>query len=103
MLENHRLTLRHNYVGAYDETGLSRFVGGFDFENQQYQFESTQNSTALELSSRFGDNWFDEFRFVYIRIRDNRDPQGQLFPEVTLQFPTNRSVGLGVGGIEQAN
>ena len=103
MLENHRLTLRHNYVDAYNETGLTRFNNSFDFANQQYRFESTQNSTSLELSSRFGDSWFNEFRFVYTRIRDNRDPQGQLFPAVTIQLPNAGGVGMGVGGIEQAN
>lgn len=102
MLDNHRLTLRHNYVDAYEETGLSRFAGGFDFENQQYQFESQQNSTSLEVNSNLGSSLFNEFRFVYTRIRDNRDPNGELFPEVNLQL-NNGSVGLGVGGIEQAN
>ena len=103
LMENHRLTLRHNYVNAYEETGLSRFNGGFDFENRQYQFQSTQNSTSLELSSRFGDSWFNEFRFVYTRIRDNRDPNGQLFPAVNLQLQDVGGVGLGVGSVQQAN
>ena len=103
MLDNHRLTLRHNYVNAYNETGLTRFNSAFDFANQQYRFESVQNSTSLELSSRFGDSWFNEFRFVYTRIRDNRDPEGDLFPAVTVQLPGVGGVGMGVGGIEQAN
>ncbi len=103
MLENHRLTLRHNYVDAYNETGLSRFNNSYDFANQQYRFESQQNSTSLELSSTLSNSIFNEFRFVYTRIRDNRDPQGELFPAVTVQLPGAGSVGLGVGGVEQAN
>lgn len=103
MLENHRLTLRHNYVDAYNETGLTRFNNSYDFANQQYQFESQQNSTSLELSSTFGSSIFNEFRFVYTRIRDNRDPEGQLFPAVDIQLQGVGSVGLGVGGVEQAN
>jgi len=100
--ENHRVTLRHNYVDAFEETGLTRFSNAFDFQNQQYQFESRQNSTSLEVNSNFGSSLFNEFRFVYTRIRDNRDPSGDLFPAVNLQLQ-NGSVGLGVGGIEQAN
>jgi hypothetical protein len=103
MLDNHRLTLRHNYVNAFEDDGLTRFNDSFDFESQQYEFQSQQNSTSLEVNSRFSNNVFNEFRFVYTRIRDNRDPTGALFPEVSLQLPENRSIGLGVGGIEQAN
>jgi hypothetical protein len=100
--DNHRVTLRHNYVDAYEETGLTRFSNSFDFTSQQYQFESQQNSTSLEVNSTFGSSFFNEFRFVYTRIRDNRDPNGNLFPAVNLQLEDG-SVGLGVGGIEQAN
>jgi len=103
LLDNHRLTLRHNFVDAYNETGLTRFNGGFDFAKSQYRFESQQNSTSLELSSRFGNSWFNEFRFVYTRIRDNRDPEGELFPAVNIQLENAGTVGLGVGGIEQSN
>lgn len=103
MLENHRLTLRHNYVNAFEEQGLGRGFSSFDFESQLYQFESQQNSTSLEINSRFGNSFFNEFRFVYTRIRDNRDPVRDFFPEVSIQLPENRSVGLGVGGIEHAN
>ena len=103
MLEDHRLTLRHNFINAFEETGLSRFSGSFDFESQLYQFESQQNSTSLEVNSRFSNSLFNEFRFVYTRIRDNRDPVRDLFPEVSIQLPETRSVGLGVGGIEHAN
>lgn len=107
-LENHNVSLRHNYINGFNDSGIGRGFTSFDFSSQGYAFDSVQNSTALEINSRFGNRSFNEFRFVYTRIRDSRDPDEGLFPDVTIrdvptQIPGNRNVGLGVGNIEQAN
>lgn len=102
--QNHRLTLRHNYVDAIDETGISRSNNALDFSGSQYNFNSSQNSTSLKLNSTLGDNAFNEFNFVYTRIRDSRDPQSELRPEVTTQFAGgDYSIGQGIGRFDQAN
>jgi len=101
---NHQLTLRHNYVDAKDETGISRSTTGFDFSGRQWNFNSEQNSTALKLNSTLGDNTFNEFKFSYTRLRDSRDPQDALRPETTLQFGDGEAtVNQGLDRFSQAN
>ncbi len=101
---SHRLTLRHNYVDAIDETGVGRSTSSLDFASSQYNFNSTQNSTSLKLNSTFSNNAFNEFSFVYTRIRDSRDPQTELRPEVSTQFADGDfSIGQGIGRFNQAN
>ena len=99
--DNHRLTLRHNYVDAFDDSGLGRGNSFFDFGSQLYEFQSTQNSSVAQLNSTIGDNMFNEARVVYTRIRDERVPNNP-FPSVSLELG-NQTVEMGVGRFNQAN
>jgi hypothetical protein len=100
---NHRLTLRNNYVNARDDQGISRSAGSFSFGNRQYVFRSRQNSFTAQLNSTIGDDMFNEARFVYTRIRDERDVQDAAFPEVTLDLGGGDEIGAGIGRFNQAN
>jgi hypothetical protein len=101
---SHRLTLRHNYVDAIEESGVSRSTNSLDFSSSRYNFNSSQNSMSLKLNSTFGNNAFNEFNFVYTRIRDSRDPQFDLRPEVATQFADGDfSISQGIGRFNQAN
>ncbi len=100
---NHRLTLRHNYVKGTDDQGVGRGQTNFSFGNGGYTFESVQNSTVLQLNSNFGTQWFNEFRAVYTRIRDERALDGGGFPAAEVEFSADREVNVGVGRFSQAN
>ena len=100
---NHRLTARHNYVNADDDSGLGRGRNSFDFANRQYVFNSVQNSSTLQLNSTIGDNMFNEARVVYTRIRDQRDVQDSLWPDTEINLNGTQSVNMGIGRFNQAN
>ncbi|PEN09300.1 hypothetical protein CRI93_00795 [Longimonas halophila] len=100
---NHRLTARHNYVNAGDDSGLGRGRNSFDFANRQYVFNSVQNSSTLQLNSTIGDNMFNEARVVYTRIRDERDVQDLLWPDTQIDLNGTQSVNMGIGRFNQAN
>ena len=101
--DSHRLTLRNNYVNARDDSGISRGQTNFDFANRQYVFRSLQNSTTAELNSTISNNMSNEARFVYTRIRDERDVQDTAFPEVQLSLGSDLTSSMGIGRFNQAN
>lgn len=83
---NHQLTLRHNYVNAFDDN-ISRSNSLFRFGNNAYTFNNTTNSTVLEFRSQFSNNYANKLIVGYSSIRDNRETLGELFPQVTINFP----------------
>jgi hypothetical protein len=101
--DNHRLTLRNNYVNATDDSGISRSEDTFSFANRQYVFRSTQNSATAQLNSTIGDNMFNEARFVYTRIRDERDVLDSAFPETVISLGSENEIIGGIDRFSQAN
>lgn len=104
--ENHRLTLRHNFVDATDEI-LGRSTGtgsssGFRFSNGAYDFANTTNSTVLQLNSVLGKNLHNEAIIAYQTIRDKRDTYGERFPTVRVNYGTSLLVA-GNENFSQAN
>ncbi len=104
--QENKFTFRYNYVDAVDEQGIGRGELSYDFENRQYNFNSTQNSFVAELNSTLSDNVFNEFRAVYTRIRDSRDVVDEPFPQVEISLPIAdefRSINAGIDRFSQAN
>lgn len=105
--DNHKLTLRHNYVNAADDDGIFRSSNSFDYSNRQYIFNSVQNSTVAELNSSFSDNLFNTARLVYTNISDERDVQSEPFPEVTINTTDANgddvTISMGIDRFSQAN
>ena len=83
---NHRLTLRHNFVDAFDDN-ISRSRDFIRFGNNAYQFNSTTNSTVAELNSRISNEISNNLIVGYTRIRESRDTRGRFFPQITVQDP----------------
>ena len=83
--ENHNLSLRHSYVGAENLEARSSGNRSIGFINGSEFFESNTNSTALELNSRFGNKFSNNFILGYTAVRDDRDPSGSPFPTVGIQ------------------
>ena len=100
--DHHRLTLRHNFVDANLDRGLTRSSSTFSLESQLYEFLSTTNSTVAELTSTLGDNLANEARLSATFVRDKRDPKAQAFPQVEV-FVDNKTVRFGVERFSQAN
>jgi len=83
--ENHNLSLRHSYVGAENLEARDSGNRSIGFLNGSEFFESNTNSTALELNSRFGNKFSNNFIVGYTAVRDDRDPFGDPFPTVGIQ------------------
>jgi outer membrane receptor protein involved in Fe transport len=95
--EKHRLTVRHNYIKAFDDN-ISRSPTLFRFENNAYRFNNTQNITVAELRSRFSNRLSNNLIVGLHKIRDFRSTNGSLFPFVeinhnsgTIQLGSERS------------
>ncbi len=100
---NHRLSLRHNYVNAEnlearesDDDDI-RFVNGSEF------FPSTTNSTALELTSTFNSNMSNKLTIGATFVRDDRDVDGDPFPYIDLEDGGLGDITLGGERFSTAN
>jgi hypothetical protein len=73
--ENNTLTLRHNFVQAFDDN-ITRSANAVRFANNGYRFNNTTNTTVAELNSRFAGGFSNKLILTYSRIRDTRDVMG---------------------------
>lgn len=73
--ENNTLTLRHNFVKAFDDN-LTRLANNIRFGNNAYKFSNITNATVLELNSRFTSGLSNKLILSYTAIRDSRDVVG---------------------------
>ncbi|RYY09774.1 MAG: hypothetical protein EOO04_37885, partial [Chitinophagaceae bacterium] len=81
--DKHRLTLRHNYINAFDDN-ISRTANSFRFGNNAYRFNNTQNITVGELRSRFNNTFTNNLIIGRHQIRDFRTTYGALFPSIEI-------------------
>ena len=92
--KNHKLMIRHQYT--YGES-LSPSVSNsrnINFYNHGVFFPSTSNTTAIELKSRFGNDYSNNLKIGYTSVVDDRDPMGDKFPGVTIE-DGNADIHLG--------
>jgi hypothetical protein len=93
--EKHRLTVRHNYIKAFDDN-ISRSPTLFRFGNNAYRFNNKQNITVAELRSRFTNQLTNNLILGLHRIRDFRQTMGELFPFIEISKGTsNNGIQLG--------
>ena len=93
--EKHRLTLRHNYIKAFDDN-ISRSATVFRFGNNAYRFNNNQNITVAELKSRFSNKLSNNLILGLHRIRDFRETYGALFPFIEIsKGASNNGIQLG--------
>ncbi|HEU5053218.1 MAG TPA: TonB-dependent receptor [Hanamia sp.] len=79
--EKNKLTLRHSYVDGSDDN-ISRSAGSITFSNGGYVFNSTTNSSVIELTSNFSSRSSNDLRVTYNRIRDARETPN--FPSLSI-------------------
>jgi hypothetical protein len=77
--ENNTLTLRHNYVKAFDDN-IGRSSNTIRFGNNAYRINNLTNSTVAELNSRFAGGFSNKLILTYTSIRDYRDTYGASGP-----------------------
>lgn len=83
--QDHKLSLRYGYTTADNLEARNSGNRNIGFINGSESFESATNSLALELNSRFGDKFANNFILGYTTVRDDRDPAGEPFPTVDIQ------------------
>ncbi|HPT12105.1 MAG TPA: carboxypeptidase regulatory-like domain-containing protein [Bacteroidales bacterium] len=90
----HKLVLRHSYTYG-ENIDNSRSANSLRFYNNGMYFPSTTNSTGLELNSVFGSNMSNKLSLGYTRVRDDRDPLGDPFPQVLINIGNSRTITFG--------
>jgi outer membrane receptor for ferrienterochelin and colicin len=83
--QDHKLSLRYGYVGADNLEARNSGNRNIGFINGSESFETVTNSLALELNSRFGNKFANNFILGFTSVRDDRDPAGEPFPTVDIQ------------------
>ncbi|MBC7914855.1 MAG: TonB-dependent receptor, partial [Pyrinomonadaceae bacterium] len=78
-----QLTARYNYIDAFDDN-ITRSQTFFNFGNNGYQFKNKQHVAVTELRTKISDKFSNNLILGYSNIRDKRDPEGTLFPSVTI-------------------
>ena len=97
----HRLSVRHNHVGATADVG-SQSNFRYRFTDNFYLFRSRTNSTVAQLNSTFG-RAFNLARVSYQRIRDRRGPRTAPFPQVTIDLEGGEEMRFGSEQFSTAN
>jgi hypothetical protein len=104
--DKHQLTLRHNYVKA-EQNELARSQTVLEFSGNGFTTDYTNNSTILEVNSRFTPNISNRFIAGYTSVDDNRDVSAQnkqgLFPHLDINLGSNRIIRAGGQRSSQGN
>ncbi len=99
----HKLSIRHSYLKAENLEARNSSAGSINFINGSEFFNSTTNSTAIELSSLFSSNVSNKLTVGIKFVRDDRDPFGQDFPTVFIEDGDDGSVNFGAERFSTAN
>ncbi len=83
--ENHKLTLRHNFIDAYTDVLAQRSSNiAMSFSSFNYRIKNKTNASVLQLNSTLGDNLSNELIAGYTIIRDRRHGTSADAPEVRI-------------------
>jgi outer membrane receptor protein involved in Fe transport len=100
--DKHRLTIRHNYIKAFDDN-ISRTTSLFRFGNNTYRFNNKQNTTVAELRSRFSNTLSNNLIISLQKVRDYRTTYGTLFPSIEITQGPGNTVQVGSERSSNAN
>jgi hypothetical protein len=101
--DNHKLSLKHSYVKAENFAPSRSSATAISFINGSQLFNSTTNSTALELNSRFGNKFSNNLVVAYTNVIDDRDASGSPFPSVQIFDGSAASIYFGAEASSTAN
>ena len=100
--DRHKLTFRHSFVKAENLEARSSSPTFIGFLNGSEFFESSTNSSALELTSTFGNNIANRLIVGATIVRDDRDPFGDDFPTIRIA-DGDGSIEIGAERFSTAN
>jgi hypothetical protein len=104
--QKHQLTLRHNYISATQDE-LARNQQVLEFTNNGFVTDYVNNSTILEINSRFRSNMSNRLIAGYTSVDDNRNVSAQnsqiLFPHIDINLGSNRIIRAGGQRSSQGN
>ena len=100
--DQHKLMIRHHYTKGTSTYSQSSSSNRIRFGGAGIFFPSTTNSTALELTSLFGDRASNNLIIGYTAVRDDRDPVGDPFPGIEI-FDGSGSIVAGSELFSTAN
>jgi hypothetical protein len=104
--DNHQLTIRHNYVKATQDE-LARTQNVLEFSNNGFMTEYINNSTILEINSRFSANTSNRLIAGWTTVDDNRNVSAQnaegLVPHIDINIGNNRIIRAGGQRSSQGN
>ena len=83
--ENHKVSFRHSFVDAENVDGFVSTQSQIQFANNSEVFPSTTNSSALELTSNFGNQFSNKLIVGYTTVKDDRGFSGDAFPDVSIE------------------
>jgi hypothetical protein len=98
--QNHRMTVRHNYIDGITDRGFPS-SRTYYFPDNWYQPKENVNSTVAQLNSTFG-SVVNEFRVTYQRIRTVADGPTR-FPQVIVDLADGSQVRAGRENFRAAN
>ena len=101
--KEHRLTVRHNYNNLENFNRNAGSNNRINFSNNGVYFPSVTNSTAVELNSTFGNRASNNLIIGYTRVKDNRDPLGSRFPNVSISDGGSNSIRFGSEAFSTGN
>jgi hypothetical protein len=99
-----QLTIRHNYVNAFQDVG-SPSKTTYTTPDDFYRFKSKTNSTVGQLTSRFGAA-VNELRLASTEVREHRDPLPGFetnFPNITVTLVGTAKITSGRETFSGAN
>lgn len=99
--DRHKASLRWSLVSARQANSVSSaaYLNATDFI---YDFVSKTNSFVAELQSRLSEEWDNELRVSYVRVRDQREP-GAPFPMIQVSNVGDGTLQLGNDRSSMAN
>lgn len=83
--DNHKLAVRHSLVKAENISPNRSSNNAINFYNGSQIFNSTTNSSSIELTSRFSDKVSNSLVVGYTSVVDDRNAIGNPFPNVEIR------------------
>ncbi|HVY74689.1 MAG TPA: carboxypeptidase regulatory-like domain-containing protein [Puia sp.] len=97
-----KLTIRHSFVKGVNFNFFQTSPTAMSYYNNAYNFNSTNNSTVLELNSNISSKYSNMLRITFTSTKDSRATPGSLFPAVKIN-DNGASYNFGTEYSSQAN
>lgn len=101
--QQHKLMVKHSYVSGDNVEGNQSNPRSIFYSNAAEAFQTTTNSTSVELNSVFGNKYANNLILGFTAVRDDRDPNGEPFPWVQIDDGNGANITFGSERFSTAN